>query len=419
MTHDLFRREAIEARRGARLGSISLVQPLRPWLLTGAALLVALLVAAFLLLGSYTRRSTVTGQLQPALGLATVLAPTAGVVSELHVIEGQHVAAGQLLAMLAVPRMVTAKPFALEVDHSLGGREQGLRSAHDGQLRSIDAQAAGFTAQLAAAREELAQLQAEIATREAQARLDEETLARMRELQERQYVSLLQLRQQESTALEQRGAVQELRRQSAATERSILQLQQSLAEIPGQRKAVEAGTQRDLAALAQERAEMQAPGSLAVAAPVTGVVAAQIVKSGQAVQNGQPLLTLLPGDGTLEAELLVPSRAVGFIAPGDRVLLRYQAYPWQKFGQQRGRVAAISRSALGPAELGALTGTAGGQPLYRVTVALARQSVTAYGRSEALKPGMVLDADILGESRHLFEWLFEPLYSLRGKIGGA
>ncbi len=147
---------------------------------------------------------------------------------------------------------------------------------------------------------------------------------------------------------------------------------------------------------------------MTITAPVSGIVATQIVKTGQAVQEGQPMLTLLPGDGALEAELLVPSRSIGFIAPGDAVLLRFQAFPWQKFGHQRGEIASIGRSPLSPA--------GGDQPLYRVTVALARQSVTAYGQAEALKPGMLLDADILGERRRLIEWLFEPLYSLKGRV---
>ena len=135
------------------------------------------------------------------------------------------------------------------------------------------------------------------------------------------------------------------------------------------------------------------------------------------MQAGQPLLSLLPGDTGLEAQILVPSRAIGFIAPGDRVLLRYQAYPYQKFGHHEGEVAGISRSALNPSEFGALVGNAqAGEPMYRVTVSLARQAVTAYGKDESLKPGMLVDADILGERRSLIEWIFEPLYSLKGKV---
>ena len=47
------------------------------------------------------------------------------------------------------------------------------------------------------------------------------------------------------------------------------------------------------------------------------------------------------------------------------------------------------------------------------------QYITAYGRHENLKPGMLLDADIMGEKRRLIEWLVEPLYSVAGKVGNA
>ncbi|MCY1558531.1 hypothetical protein D9M68_954740 [compost metagenome] len=80
----------------------------------------------------------------------------------------------------------------------------------------------------------------------------------------------------------------------------------------------------------------------------------------------------------------------------------------------------ISRSALGAGEPGVLTGSARqGEPFYRVTVALAAQAVTAYGKPEPLKPGMLLEADILGEKRRLIEWVFEPLYSLKGMTGNG
>ncbi len=212
--------------------------------------------------------------------------------------------------------------------------------------------------------------------------------------------------------------MQGLQRQAIATRRSIAQLQQALQELTGQGRAVDASLERDLALLEQEQVETRARGALTVNAPVTGSISAQLVKPGQAVQAGQALLSLLPGDTGLEVELLVPSRAIGFIEPGDRVQLRYQAYPYQKFGHHEGKVAGISRSALNPGELGALVGNAqAGEPMYRVTVSLAKQFVTAYGNDEPLKPGMLVDADILGERRRLVEWIFEPLYSLKGKVG--
>lgn len=56
------------------------------------------------------------------------------------------------------------------------------------------------------------------------------------------------------------------------------------------------------------------------------------------------------------------------------------------------------------------------QSLYRVFVSLDHQDVLAYGNREPLRPGMQLEADIMGERRKLYEWLLEPLYSVTGKF---
>jgi len=419
MSAELFRREVLDAKRTGWLGGISLAQPTRLWMLTSAAAACGAVVALFLTLGTYTRRSTVTGQLVPAKGLASVLAPSTGVVTMLDVAEGTRVREGQRLAVVTVPRATVAGGDTLAaLEERLKQRLEGLAEGRGAQRELLDVQASGYGAQLAVARRELGQIEAEIDTRREQIRIADETLQRLRQLEDERYVSLLQINQQESNALSWRGEMQGLERQAISVRRTIAQLQHALRELPGQARATEAGHVRDLAMLEQERLETQSRGALAITSPVDGVVSSLLVKHGQAIQAGQSLLSVLPGDEGLEAELLVPSRAIGFIEPGDRVLLRYQAYPYQKFGHHEGEVARISRSALNPSELGALRGNAqAGEPLYRITVTLARQAVTAYGNEELLKPGMLVDADIMGERRRLIEWIFEPLYSLKGRVG--
>ena len=419
MTQPLFRPEVLAAKRTSWLGGISLAQPVRLWVLTAFAAFVALAVILFLVFGTYTRRSRVVGQLVPVQGMATVLAPATGVVTRVDIPEGGRVQAGQTIAIVSVPRATVAGGDTVAaLQQRLARRADGLESAQSAQQQLLDAQATGLTSQLATARRELAQINAEVATRQEQVRLANETLERLRQLRDDKYVSELQLKQQEATALAQVSEVQILQRQAIATRRLIAQLQQATQELPGQRQASQAGFQRDLALLEQEQVELQARGELAITAPVAGVIATQLFKPGQAVQAGQPLVSVLPGNGALEAELLVPSRAIGFIDPGDEVLLRYQAYPYQKFGHHQGRVARISRSTVSAGSPASPTGNGPSEPYYRVNVALARQAITAYGQPEALKPGMVLDADVLGERRTLIEWVLEPLYSLQGTVFG-
>jgi membrane fusion protein len=132
------------------------------------------------------------------------------------------------------------------------------------------------------------------------------------------------------------------------------------------------------------------------------------------------LASLLPADAKLQAHLFAPSSAVGFVRADQTVQLRYQAFPYQKFGHQSGAVAQVSRSPLQAAELAGLPLAAAimasGEPLYRITVTLNQQSVAAYGKAQTLSPGMQLEADVQLDRRRLIEWLFEPVLGIAGRV---
>lgn len=411
MNGSVFRAEVFEARRNNWLGSISLVQPLRLWVLAAAVMAMALAIICFLVFGEYTRRSRVDGQLVPDLGLSTVVAPSSGVVTRLFQEEGRRVRAGDGLVLIDAPRATASGVDAVaEMHASLNARRASTELLGRSQTAQIDAQIAGQSRQLAEAMNELRQIESQITTRREQVRIGRETVQRYRSIVDERYVSQVQLNQQQQSVLELVNQQQALEREAASIRRNIAQFQQSLRELPTQRNALRATTERDVALLDQERVQQEATGKLLVKAPLAGLVTNRLIEPGQAVEAGQPLLSLLPQGSKLQAQLLVPSRAVGFIEPGDRVLLRYQAFPYQKFGHHAGKVLRISRSAITP------DNGENAEPYYRVLVALDQQAILAYGKRESLRPGMRLDADILGERRRLYEWILEPIYSIRGQV---
>ena len=134
------------------------------------------------------------------------------------------------------------------------------------------------------------------------------------------------------------------------------------------------------------------------------------------------LATLIRSDAPLEAQLFASTRQAGFVEPGQAVRLRYAAYPYQKFGMGQGTVRTIERSPYAPHELPAHVlaslgpaAAQGGEPVYRIAVALDRPTIDAYGRPQPLRAGMVFEADVLQDTRRLYEWALEPLYGLAGR----
>ncbi|HEU0154176.1 MAG TPA: HlyD family efflux transporter periplasmic adaptor subunit [Arenimonas sp.] len=420
MTVSLFRKEALAARQTRWLGSITLHQAPGPWLSTAVAVFAAAAVVLLLAFGEYTRRSRVVGQLVPSRGIASVTAPVAGTLVQVRVVEGQSVRAGEVLAVLAMPRATLGSgDTGQALQARLAEQQASVVAAFASQRRQLQAQAAGLDAQDRDLAAERGLAEAELDTRRQQHRLAAQALARLRRLREQQYVTELQLQQQASGVLEQLAAVQSLERTVRSLRRQQAQLQQARAELPHRLAALEAGEQRERAGLSLASVETRARTESVIVAPVDGTVGTLLGQVGQALQAGQPVLGLLPAGSRLEAHLLVPSRAAGFIAADDAVLLRYQAFPYQAFGHHGGRVLRISRSAIPPGELASMPGMPRpGEPYYRIVVELAETSVRAFGKNEPLKPGMLVEADILGETRRLWAWAMAPLSAMAGPLAG-
>jgi membrane fusion protein len=121
----------------------------------------------------------------------------------------------------------------------------------------------------------------------------------------------------------------------------------------------------------------------------------------------------------MQAELLAPSSAIGFIREGQSVLLRYSAFPYQKFGQYWGTVAVISRATM-PQRIVAVPAKESGAKeqrkdtgsFYRITVQLDNQEVAVYDRMEKLPASMEVEGVVLLDRRPLYQWIFAPLYDL-------
>jgi membrane fusion protein len=278
--------------------------------------------------------------------------------------------------------------------------------------------------------QELEQLQGEIATQRSRVRYAEATRKRYLELSRQGYVSANTEQERADAVLEQQGRLQSLERGRTSLERELLSLRSEWEALPIRERSQLSELERAVTETAQDGIENRARTEVVVVAPKPGRVSGLTAEIGQPASLERPLLSLVPDGSALEAHLFAPSRDIGFVKPGQAVMMRFSAFPYQKFGHQRGVITEVSRTPLGSTELaypvaakseaplfGATTsqGALSAEPVFRIKVRLERQSVMAQGQDHALQPGMQLDADVLLDRRTLFEWVFETAYSLRGK----
>lgn len=412
----LFRPQVLSERQAQWLGTI-LLRPrtLQRWFAACALLCVAA-IGATLFGASFTRKAHVSGWLVPQQGMLRVFAPRPGVASALLVHEGDEVRQGQPLMVLAnEERSASMGDTQARIAQALALQRESLSAEQERTELAFRQQSASLEQRLAAIHTEQQYLEQEIALQNTRLQLAAQSESRQAELQRRGFVAEQQVQAAQEGQLDQAAKLRALERSQVALGRERLALQAELDGLGVRVKAQTSLLERGIAALGREQAESAARRELLIPAPQSGAVTAIHVGVGSAVSPGLSLLSIVPRGARLEAHLYAPSRAIGFVRPRQTVLLRYQAYAYQKFGHYKGVVTSISRAGIGPSELPPQFAAAAGEELYRITVELARQQVTAYGRAQALQPGMRLDADIALERRRLYEWALDPLFALSGE----
>lgn len=417
-TRQLYRTEALNARQVKWLGEIVLIRPISFSFLCALAGAMALTVLVFLCIGTYTKRTTVSGQLVPDLGLVKVYVPQYGIVVKKNVVEGQVVKRGDVLYVLSSERYSdTQGSVQATISRQVDARRTSLQQALDKTRRLNEEERVALLNRISGLESELAKIDSQIEGQAGRVKLAEDAVVRMRDLAAQHFISKEQLQQRQADLLDQRARLQSLERDRISVGRDLTSQKNDLVAMPLRHQNVLAQIERDVASLAQELTESEAKRRLEITAPESGIATAVTAEVGQTAESGKPLVSIVPAGASMQAYLYAPSRAIGFVKPGDRVQMRYQAFPYQKFGQAQGTVAFVAKVALSGNELAGLSQQAnGGEPLYRITVDLSAQTVRAYGRQQTLQAGMLLDADILQEKRRLYEWVLEPLYTLSGKL---
>ncbi len=417
----LFRPEALDAQKRSTLGTVLLVSPLSMRLAAAVSLLFCICMALFLTFATYTKRTAASGVLLPENGLIRIYAPQAGVVNSLDVAEGQNVNTGAvLMALSSDTQNGEAGGSQQAISLSIKRRLESLTREIDETLALHRQELDGKKRQVEALETEQQKILAQIDLTRQRLALTKGMAERYADLQRQDYVSRDQLQEKEDAVLDMRLRGEELNRSLLTVRAESTRLRAELVELPFNQSKQMAELQRRLAESQDRLIESETKREVLITAPTTGEATAIAVSNGSRVDSARPLLSIVPADANLHAELYLPSRSVGFVSAGDTVMLRYQAYPYQRFGLQPGTVSSISRTAL-PAEEVMTLGNVSEQsreqgPFYRVTVALASQTIEGQDVRERLRSGMQLDADIMQEKLPLYEWLLEPLRGIGKRL---
>jgi membrane fusion protein len=410
MGSPLFRKEMLDARREEWLGSVLVTTSLYGWIWAVASLVVILSISALVFLSHYTKRVTYSGVLSPIAGIVAVTAPNDGVIDDLSVHIGDKVFAGERL--FTVSSEQNTSKFGRThtfLASQLQLQQQKLEANLAEQQQTFSYKRADATGRVALLSEKLAQINNQLGLQNEKISNAEAFLRKIKPLASQGYISALQIQEQQNAIIDSQSQAKSLARDQIDAKAALAAAKAELAQLPLDEAITTNDINRQLANLKQSEASNELARALVAQATTSGIVATVSAASGQVASRGQTVLTIIPEDAKLEAKVLVPSRDVGFIKPGDRAILRYAPYPYQEFGEQYGRVKNVTKSSLTAGEIYKNTDDQKDHN-YLVEIALDKQGIAVFGAHQTLSPGTALEADIIVGKRRMIEWILGPLY---------
>ncbi len=409
----LFRQEAVDFQQNDRQwGRVVALQPLPTRLMVWFIVAAAVAAVAFLFYGHYARKETVPGYLTPAAGTAKVFAPQAGTVTAIYVEQGQRVGAGQPLLSVVTSRTASdGEDVDATVLRSLGRQRELLAAQVAAEERRAASEQDRLTAQLQGVQNELAQLLAQVSIQQDRIALAERLLTSSAPLAARGLVAEVEQRRREEALLAQRQSLSALMQQVMARQGQHNETRFALDQLPTVMAGKVQQLRSELSTAEQRIAEVNGRRAYTVLAPIAGIVSSLQASAGQAADPQRLQLQIVPGDSTLQAELFIPARAIGFVRAGQDVRILYDAFPYQHYGAYHGRIVRVSQTVLTGSDIA--TPVTLREPAYRATVALDRPDIDARGQRIALQPDMLLRADVILEKRTLMDWILNPLLSAR------
>ncbi len=412
-------------------------RPARWVLYTIMALLVTIVVWASL--SKVDRVVVARGQLGTTLSRLLVQPLSTGIIREILVEPGDVVSKGQALATLDA---TFAKADYEEASQQIAGLRSQLRrmraelsdedyrpqSDEDSAIARVQRQLFERRRSEAAARTEQlkkqgAGIQAAIQTNTQQRHLLSKRLKLIREIEllnekllRSSSVSKVQYLQAKDGRLEIENSLGRLRNEN---EELKLKLDSAKAEQQAFYSARQRETTESLVdaetrfqSLRQQMEKAQRMQSLVVLkAPADGVVLEIMDRSvGSVIQTAEPLLTLVPTGGELVAEVMIPAMDIARIRRGDEVIVKLDAFPFQRHGTLEGRVETISEDAFKQ------EGQQGGGPsVYRAKVRLVTTQLEEVTTGFRLLPGMDVSAEIKIGSRRIVSYLIYPVIRASGE----
>ncbi|SAK41171.1 secretion protein [Caballeronia glebae] len=335
-----------------------------------------------------------------------------GLVSAIYAKPNEHVAVGAPLFRLQRDFSLAANGLRRQAFDEQTRDEQirGAVDQYEQRRAQLNAQLESSRVTEASRRAEIGSLDEQIAQNGQLVHESESKLTRLRSVSD--YVTADRIEQAQAEVHQSKVAVAQIaaRRQQLTGE--VEETRSARAGLDAQMRELMARHSAEIRDI-RSRYERERQDTT-VSAPQSGVIKFSSLVTGRMLTEDDVALVIATSDnGALRAALRIPSRRRGFVKEGQTVRLKFDAFPYVKFGTYEATIDSISETTVGTGASSDQQGKgASSDGEYMAWVTLRGKTFDFDGQHFAILPGMRATASIVVERRTIAEWVLAPLFRM-------
>lgn len=420
----MFRQELLENRKMLWRGRALLLPGIPPLLVISVCIIFLTVFITFVIMGSYTRRVNVSGEITTWPRPVNIYSSVQGFIVKQFVTEGQEIRKGEPVYQIDVSRSTSSGVVSdnqrKDIENQIvriANIISRLEDSKKATLQTLEKQKMQY-------QEAFERSTAIVRRAEEGIIIMKNNMNNYRTYQKKGLINKDQLTNQTALYYQQQNNLLSL---SGQNEQNDLQI----TSLESQIKIQAADFDNRIYQMELQRYELQKElintdvnGEVIIRALSDGKIDSLSVTVGQMVSAGDSLLQIIP-DKIKDHYLVVwaPNDAVPYINPGDRVNIRYEAFPAEKFGQFAATVLLVSKTPASSQEMLTYQGAPKNNqntsvPYYKIVVRPDLQEIRYDGKFLPIENGMKAQGTLFLEKRKIYQWMLSPFYDMKHSATG-
>ena len=392
----------IEKNHRSNFGDVIIATTFSQRAITVCSVIIFICIILFMSFAEYTQKRNVNGIVYPDKGIISIKSKQSGTLSALYIKSGDFINSGEKL--LAID--------ASSSTHYFKNNEESYREMFS-KLRSISSRETqdnitDLEAKKKLTEEQVIQTKNSIAIMERQIRLlnaaihsQQISFSKIQDAYKKRYVSDVEKNNAEMQLIDKKMQLQSLNNEISSKEGQIISLKKELEDTIDRIKNIQNENEKENIDSLIKMYGVASDSESILRAPSAGKIAEVVEKTGSFVNTGDTILRVIPQGSVNQIVAFISPEFIGEIKKGTRVALKYDSYPYQRFGFEHGIIIDISRVPLQPEDIYTNFGIKFENACYRIVI-----KITEKKKRINIIPGMSLKVDIPTRKTSIIKWIF-------------